>query len=128
MLSKYLRRPEDIELICPNQFGKMFTTSGVKQNKNDKKTLQENESENPDAVSHESPEMPEEIGHSNYDTNKKKFHFIITEADEMVPLPKLIKISDLYPGEPKWMRKRKGPAVIRYHKVNRDKQYERWMS
>ena len=25
------------------------------------------------------------------------------------------------------MRKRTGPAVIRYHKVNRDNQYERWM-
>ena len=59
--------------------------------------------------------------------NKKKFHFIITETDEMIPLPKLIEISDPYPGEPKWMRKRKGPAVIRYHKVNRDNQYERWM-
>jgi hypothetical protein len=45
----------------------------------------------------------------------------------MVPLPKLIEISDPYPSEPKWMRKHNGPAVIRYHKVNQDNQYERWM-
>ena len=45
----------------------------------------------------------------------------------MVPLPNLIEISDPYPGESKWMRKRKGPAVIRYHKVKKDNQFERWM-
>ena len=28
---------------------------------------------------------------------------------------------------PKWMRKRKRPAVIQYHKENRDNQYEKWM-
>jgi hypothetical protein len=59
--------------------------------------------------------------------DKKKFHFIMTETEEMVPLPKLIEISDPYPGEPKWMQKRRGPAVIRHHQVNADNQYERWM-
>jgi hypothetical protein len=127
MLSKYLRRPEGIELICPNQFGKMYTTSGVKVNKKEKNNLEENESNDPDAAKDNIPDEMEEIENSKYDMNKKKFHFIITETDEMVPLPKLIEISDPYPGEPKWMRKRKGPAVIRYHKANRDNQYERWM-
>ena len=58
---------------------------------------------------------------------KAKFHFIITENDDTVPLPKLIEINDPYPGKPKWMRRRKSPAVIRYHKSNKDKHYESWM-
>ena len=49
MLSKFLRRPESIELICPTQFGKMFTTSGVKANKKDKDNLEEIESEEAEA-------------------------------------------------------------------------------
>ena len=51
----------------------------------------------------------------------------MTETDDTVELPKIIEISDPYPGEPKWMRKWKNPAVIRYHKVKKDNQYERWM-
>jgi hypothetical protein len=99
----------------------MFTTSGVKLNKKDKN----NESEDPDAANDESPDITEEIGNSDYDKNRKKFHFIITETDEMVLLPKLIEISDPYPGEPKWMRKRSSSHQI--SQVNQDNQYERWM-
>ena len=118
MLSKFLRRPASIELICQNQFGKMFTTSGVKLNKTDTKNdTEENESKEADSGIGESPD---DIDNSKYDINKQKFHYIITETDKMVTLPKLIEISEPYPGEPKWMRKRKGPAVIRYHKVKRD--------
>ena len=39
----------------------------------------------------------------------------------------MIPIKDPSPGEPKWMRKRNTPAVLRYHKVNKDNHYERWM-
>ena len=39
----------------------------------------------------------------------------------------MIEIDNPYPGEPKWMRKRKGPAVLRYHKSKRDTHYEDWM-
>ena len=60
-------------------------------------------------------------------SDKKKFHSIITETNEWVPLPDFIEISDPYPGEPKIMRKRKGPAVLRYHKGNKENRYEEWM-
>ena len=59
------------------------------------------------------------------DEKKKKFHYIFTETDDSVEIPKIIEIRDPYPGEPKWMRRRKGPAVIRYHKVKKDTHYER---
>ena len=49
------------------------------------------------------------------------------EGDELIKLPEVVEINNPYPGEPKWMRKRKGPAVIRYHKGNKDKDYEGWM-
>ena len=132
MLSKFLRRPVEIELICPTQFGKMFTTSGVKLSKKDKIDTEENNPdedklEEADQSTNENANIPDEVQINNYTMDKKKFHFIMTETEEMVPLPKLIEISDPYPGEPKWMRKRRGPAVIRYHKVNADNQYERWM-
>ena len=61
------------------------------------------------------------------DEKKKKFHYIFTETDDSVEIPKIIEIRDPYPGEPKWMRRRKGPAVIRYHKGKKDTLYERWM-
>ena len=97
----------------------------------DKTNLDESEQgeEDPEEVGLEetNPEITDNFNNAKYDINKQKFHFIMTETDEMVPLPNLIEISDPYPGEPKWMRKRKGPAVLRYHKVSRDNQYERWM-
>ena len=119
MLSKFLRRPGRIELICPVQFAKMFTTAGVNENK--KSNIQDEE----DVEDHQviTDVIQEEMGPSN----KQKFHYIITESEEKVPLPDIIEISDLYPGEPKWMRKRKSPAVLRYHQVSKDNQYERWM-
>ena len=121
MLSKFLRRSPKVELICPVQFSKMFTTSGLKLSK--KKTeIEDEDSELDDDLA-----CNLDIHNPEYDTNKQKFHFIMTETDEMIPLPQMIEISNPYPGEPKYMRKRKGPAVLRYHKNSKDNQYEKWM-
>ena len=89
--------------------------------KKEKDNVEDNESED------KADDSDADIDNSNHDLNKNKFHYIITETDESVPLPKIIEILEPYPGEPRWMRKRTGPAVIRYHKVNRDNQYESWM-
>ena len=51
----------------------------------------------------------------------------MVEGDDAIKLPEVIEINNPYPGEPKVMRKRKGPAVIRYHKGNKDRDYENWM-
>ena len=99
MLSKFLRRSEKVELICPVQFGKMFTTAGVKSNEKEEKNVEDNELEAIDEDSN--------IENSDYDSNKNKFHYIITETDESVPLPNIIEILQPYPGEPRWMKKRK---------------------
>ena len=119
MLSKFLRRSDKIELICPVQFAKMLTTSGLRLGKKDRNNEEDEDSEvDADDI--------DEFEHCIHD-NRQKWDFIMTETDDTVPLPKLIEIKDPYPGEPKWMRKRKGPAVIRYHKSNKDKEYENWM-
>ena len=52
---------------------------------------------------------------------------IITETEDKVPLPTPIELNDPYPGEPKWMRKRKHPAVLRHHKIKKERDYEMWM-
>ena len=118
MLSKFLRRETTVELICPVQFGKMFTTSGLKLNQKNENNLDINETEEDYLDTNEKDDI--------IDENKKIVNFILTETDDTVEHPKMIEISDPYPGEPKWMRKRKSPVVIRYHKVKKDSQYERF--
>ena len=49
------------------------------------------------------------------------------EGEKKIYLPEHIEIHDPYPGEPKWMRKRKHPAVLRYHKTKKESNYESWM-
>ena len=39
----------------------------------------------------------------------------------------MIEIQDLSPGEPRYMKKRRQPAILRYHKSNKDNNYETWM-
>ena len=53
-------------------------------------------------------------------SDKNKFHFIMAETDEHIPLPDMIEISDTYPGEPKFLRKRRHPKALRFYKVKRD--------
>ena len=126
MLSKYLRRPTEIELICPNQFSRILTTSGLKTNKKVKSSLHDEEdTENYSDIDEQ--DIDESTEQYSKHGSKNTFHYIITETDDMVEIPKLIEISDPYPGDSKYMRRLKGPAAIRYHKSNRDNDYERWM-
>ena len=121
MLSKFLRRSAKIEPICPSQFARMFTTFGLKMKKRGF------EAEDKDQDESNQEESMDDVNNSDYDLNKRKFHFIMTDNDDMIPLPKVIEINDPYPGEPKYMRKRKGPAVLRFHKNSKDNQFEKWM-
>jgi hypothetical protein len=50
-----------------------------------------------------------------------KFHYLITETGDMgKALPNLMKLENAYPGEPKFLRKRKNPKSLRFYKVKRD--------
>ena len=50
-----------------------------------------------------------------------KFHYLIKETGEMgKPLPNLMKLENAYPGEPKFLRKRRHPKSLRFYKVKQD--------
>ena len=107
MLSKYLRRPEELEAISACQFAKMYTTSGLRIKQTDE---EENDEEEDDMTENESI-----------------MDYIVTDSSNYKKLPKYIQLQRTAPREPKIMRKRKKPAVLRYHKSNKDNQFEKWM-
>ena len=113
MISKYLRRPNEVELISASQFAKMYTTSGMNHKADD--TFEEGIDDNFDERSEDSI------------TKKCDLNFIITGNDDLIKLPEFIRLLNSAPREPKMMRKRKKPAALRYHKVSHDNQYEKWM-
>ena len=53
--------------------------------------------------------------------SEAKFHYIITENGEIgEALPDIIQLENPYPGEPKFLRKRRHPKALRFFKVKRD--------
>ena len=50
-----------------------------------------------------------------------KFHYLITKTGERgKALPNLMKLENAYPGEPKFLRKRRHPKSLRFYKVKED--------
>ena len=97
--SKYLRRPADMKNLCYAQFGKMYKTN--------KKEDDENNVEIDDCTNEKTTEYFE------------NFNYIMTYENlgcKGQPLPKSIELKDLFPGEPKLMKKRLYPAALRYYK------------
>ena len=99
--SKYLRRPDAIRDICFAQFAKMFRS---KSSNEDENTHQDDEClETADKLSMENDAF-------------MKFNYIITFDEknnlEQV-LPKIIKLKDAFPGEPRTMQRRQFPAALR---------------
>lgn len=94
IVSKYQRR-EGLELISAAQFTNMYEPSW-------KKTKDKKEDLYP------------------IKTDANKFHFVMTRDDTLQGeyLPETITLSCPFPDEPPFMRKRKVPVALRYHKVN----------
>ena len=56
-----------------------------------------------------------------------KFHYLITETGELgKPLPNFLEINNPYPGEPRFLRKRRHPKSLRFFKAKRDSEPERF--
>ena len=118
MLSKYLRRSEKIESICPVQYAKMFTSDSRIEKKREE--VSENVDEN---------ELDSDDDDDDDDDPESKFHYIMT-SNPRAPKQRLPDVDTLqwtYPKETKHMRKRRFPAVIRFHKVNRDRDPDKYM-
>ena len=111
-LSKYKRRPDEIERIGYIHFGKMMRTGGRMSNLKEVGQEEEEgrEAENYGSDFSEDEEDPED-----------KFHFIITEDDELGPeIPRIVKLKDPFPKENPIMHKRSRPAAVRVHKPRQD--------
>ena len=107
MLSKYLRRPKELEMISAAQFSKCYTNFSRK--------IKEEDAEN--------EENDEEHEIDTDDANGSFTNYLITESGSESKLPKFIKLQDPLPREPHLMRKRQTPAVLRYHKIKKGNQF-----
>ena len=106
--SKYLRRPEEIKDICFAQFAKMYQSNKRDEDDNDEEN-EENMQDIDDSIIEKKMEYFE------------KFNYIMTFENLELKgkeLPKKIELKDLYPGEPKIMKRRTYPAALRYHKMH----------
>ena len=120
MWSKYLRRPMDtLRELCFAQFGKMYRSCS--QSKSEE-YAEENEKEN------EVDEGDDDGYHSG--DEDEKFNHVMTYKDKKnngAKLPEYIVLSDPYPGEPRMMRKRQFPAVLRFNKTAQGNNPQKYM-
>lgn len=106
IVSKYERRPMDIENICLAQFAKMYMPAWKHSGKETQQYLQDVNTT--DEIPKD--EIPKEI-----------LHFHITyEGISHIQLPSILKLIQTHPDEPPYMRKRINPAIMRIHKFNKN--------
>ena len=146
-IEKYLRRDmSEWNELCLPQYIKMYdpTNKGEKEDEDgrvDEETNGKQENENKTSYvedeveedyNNEEPDIcmgPEgdAVAASRFEKDKAKygqevkFHYLITETGEIgKALPNVMKLENAYPGEPKFLRKRKHPKSLRFYKVKRD--------
>ena len=92
----------------------MYTTSGLR---NQKAKNEDDETEEPQM----------DVENEDIEEKNNCMDYIIAGPICSKKLPKYVLLQDPMPREPKLMRKRAKPAVLRYHKESKDQQYENWM-
>ena len=120
MMSKYLRRDPIIENVVSVHFAKMFQ-GGMRTDK-----------KNQDEDANQEDPLPNKEDDDVNDDDDAKFHYIITPETALPncqkePLPDVVSLQWTYPKEPKYMKKRRFPAVLRYHKINKNNNPEKYM-
>ena len=125
-IEKYLRRDQTkLGEVCYTQYLKMFDPT----HNNKKEDEEQNEEKNEVDIDDEESEIEaaKESRQTEFQKDKKKygselkFHYIITENGDIGDaLPNLTKLENPYPGEPKFIRKRRHPKALRFYKVKRD--------
>ena len=133
-VDKYLRRDmSEWDELCLPQYIKMFDPTNKKEAEIDEAHAEETNDgrENHDGIEDADDEIHADEGDAltstKFDKDKVKygqevkFHYLIKETGEMgKPLPNLMKLENAYPGEPKFLRKRRHPKSLRFYKVKQD--------
>ena len=102
-----------MEKICYTHYGKMIRSGGK---------LSDVQDEGKEDEIYEDDSEDENNADESEDPNIK-FHYIITEEDELGPeIPKYTKLRSTLPRENPIQYKRSYPAALRFHKVNKDNQ------
>ena len=122
MWSKYLRRPkETLGEICFAQFAKMYTSYSQRgSSEHDVDGVYEKEVDE--------GQSDEDEGYNS--GSDEKFNYVMTYRNDHKKgkkLPEYIELEDRYPGEPRFMKKRSFPAVLRFNKTNRDNNPHKYM-
>ena len=106
VIDKYTRLDKDckaVEELVVSQFLKMYEAAHKIKEKQEDDNEEEEEEEVEDGT-------VDELGDD-------KFNFVMKASEGRgARLPDYIKLDNPYPGEPPFMRKRKRPAVLRFHK------------
>ena len=123
MMSKYMRRDPTIEDITSSHFAKIFL-SGKPETKRESLHSAEHD------LSMEDTDYDAGI---DEDDEEARFHYFISPLTismpikQRIPLPKVIQLQFNYPKEPKFMRKRGFPSVLRFHKINKNNNPDKYM-
>ena len=128
--SKYERRPiegstdvEPLEEICLAQFVKMYEPFWGKKKQDETEHIEEGLYDPETFDDEDGDEMKLNLLSDNDDKFKHTMMSGKKKGTKM-PLPKIFKLEDPYPGEPPFMRLRTKPQVLRFHKKKADKDPE----
>ena len=102
ILSKYERR-EGLDNLTAAQFAKMYESSWKKPTKSKR-----------------------EINEVKNETNKFNYVMLKDKDIQGELLPETLKLTNPYPNEPPYMRRRRFPAALRFHKLNKSTEIEKY--
>ena len=120
LIDKYVRLDKTckavIELV-PSQFLKMYEAAHKIKVKTNKPGV-EDQSDPEDEETRLEEEDQADTGDKDMKMmGDEKFHYVMKASKgKAMPLPEYIALENPFPGEPPFMRKRKHPAVLRFHK------------
>ena len=110
-IEKYFRIGDVAKVICPSHLVKMYDPS---------RTSKGNVETKDDYVEDDDNNNNEENS-EKYEKNEKFHHVITSKGVSDKLLPDVIELDFTYPGEPRFLRKRKHPKALRFYKARQEK-------
>ena len=113
-INKYFRRGNILKDICPTHLAKMYDPD----TQGSKKEIDVDQDEDNGDEDEDRNDFAETV--KKYGKEAKYHHTITSNGKPGKKLPKYVELENPFPGEPKFLRKRKHPKAIRYYKVKED--------